>query len=466
MRLALDRTARRLGGGAVLVAGSPLTVFRLGPAGQRVLDAIARGEDLPATALPLVDRLLDTGAAHPRPSGGRFTEDDVTVVMPVFGHDPSEALAALSPLRHVVVVDDASDPPVDGRGRLVLHHHVNQGPAAARTSGVATVRTALVAFVDADCQPAPGWLAPLLAHFDDDRVALAAPRILGTAQGGLLARYDAVRGPLDLGPAEGRIAPGTRVPYVPAAALLVRVDALRAVGGFDPAMRVGEDVDLVWRLVEQGWRARYEPRSVVAHRPRSSLRAFAGQRFAYGRSAAALDQRHPGAVAPAMVSPWAAGAWSLAALGHPWAGAAVGLAPAVGLRRTLPAMAGRDALAARLAALGLVRAGEQLASAVTRVWWPPALLAALAVRRLRAPLLAAAVVPGLVDWARRPSGIDPLRYLGLRLLDDAAYGAGVWAGAWAAREAGALSPRRRPARPAAASRPSAPPVCLDQGPTG
>ena len=225
------------------------------------------------------------------------------------------------------------------------------------------------------------------------------------------------------------------------------------VGGFDPSLRVGEDVDLVWRLVDAGWRARYEPQSVVGHRPRATLAALLRQRFGYGRSAGALDRRHPGAVAPVVTGPAAAGGWALAGACHPMAGALLGLTPALAVRRALPAVHGRDALALRLAALGLLRAGEQLASAVTRIWWPVALPAALGVRRLRRPLLAAALLPVVIDWSRTVGAapvarLDPVRYLGLRLLDDAAYGAGVWVGAVRARTPRVLLPRF-------ASRPSA-----------
>jgi hypothetical protein len=184
----------------------------------------------------------------------------------------------------------------------------------------------------------------------------------------------------------------------------------------------------------------------VAHEARSTVAAMARQRFAYGRSAAALHERHPGAVSPAIVGWWPATGWAAAAAGHPFVGAALSMVPAARLRRTLPAMSGRDLLAAELAALGAVRAGEQLASAVTRVWWPAALVAAIAVRRLRLPLAVAALVPALVDWVREPGGLDPVRYLALRVVDDAAYGAGVWAGAWRARDAAPLLPRARPAR--------------------
>ena len=40
----------------------------------------------------------------------------------------------------------------------------------------------------------------------------------------------------------------------------------------------------------------------------------------------------------------------------------------------------------------------------------------------------AAVVPPLVDWWQGDRQLDPLRYTALRLIDDLAYGAGVWAG--------------------------------------
>ena len=61
-------------------------------------------------------------------------------------------------------------------------------------------------------------------------------------------------------------------------------------------------------------------------------------------------------------------------------------------------------------------------------------------------MLAAALVPVVIDWSRTvgasPSGrLDPVRYLGLRLLDDAAYGAGVWVGAGRARTARVVLPR-------------------------
>jgi hypothetical protein len=91
--------------------------------------------------------------------------------------------------------------------------------------------------------------------------------------------------------------------------------------------------------------------------------------------------------------------------------------------------------------VGFLRAGQQLASVLTRIWWPASLLAAVIAPRLRVTIVAAATIPALLDWMADGPCLDPLRYLGLWLLDDVAYGAGVWSGAWSGRDLGALVPR-------------------------
>jgi mycofactocin glycosyltransferase len=196
----------------------------------------------------------------------------------------------------------------------------------------------------------------------------------------------------------------------------------------------------VWRLDESGLRVRYEPASQVRHRPRPTLRSWLAQRVGYGRSAADLARRHPGAVAPVAVSGWSAAVWALVGLGHPALGVGVGMATAGALARKLQALDHPVQESLQLAGLGHAFAGRLLASAVTRVWWPLLVPLALVSRRVRRLLLAAAVLPALVDWVRTRPAIDPVRYLGLRLLDDVAYGVGVWRGAIEARTIEPLLP--------------------------
>ena len=441
-RYALDDSARRVDDGTVLIGGSPLSIFRLSDAGARVLERLIVGEPPPRGSERLTERLLDAGAIHPRPDHGPFTVADVTVVIPVRDADVSAVLGTLGPVGAVVIVDDASETPIRTSGATVIRRAINGGPAAARNTGLAAVTTPLVAFVDADCRPEPGWLEPLLAHFADDQVGAVAPRVTSPAHRGapLLARYESVRSPLDLGPTEGRVRAGTRVSYVPSAALVARVDVLLASGGFDEDLRHGEDVDLVWRLDEHGIRVRYEPAAVVHHRPRPTLRAWLAQRAGYGRSAASLARRHRGAVPPVAVSGWSAVVWALVGVGQPIAGMAVGIATAGALARKLEALDHPVQESLQLAGVGHLFAGRLLANAITRVWWPLLLPLALVSKRVRRIWLAAAVVPALVDWVRTRPAIDPVRYVVLRLLDDAAYGVGVWRGAIESRTAEPLVP--------------------------
>jgi mycofactocin system glycosyltransferase len=301
----------------------------------------------------------------------------------------------------------------------------------------------LVAFIDSDCVPRPGWLAPLLRHFGDPAVGAAAPRITAhpaDRPGGWLARYEEIRSALDMGPAESIVRPGAPVPYVPAAALVVRRTAAGA--GFAEDMQVGEDVDFVWRIAASGWQVRYEPASAVAHQHRVELPEWFARRRDYGTSAAPLELRHPGTVPAVAMSGWSALAWAAAVLRHPGAGAAItGGTTAVLARRLAPYTADAWPVAREMAAGGTVAAGRLLGTALIRAWWPVTLPAAIAVRRLRVPLAGLALAAPVIEWRERRPAMDPVRYCAARLLDDVAYCSGLWRGCIRHRTARPLAPR-------------------------
>jgi mycofactocin system glycosyltransferase len=217
------------------------------------------------------------------------------------------------------------------------------------------------------------------------------------------------------------------VPFVPTAAVVVRRSALEDAGGFDETMPVGEDVDLVWRLGAAGWTVRYEPSAQVAHPARPTAGAWVRQRFVYGTSAAPLARRHGAAVAPLAVSPWTAAAWALVGAGAWRTGGAVAGASTALLAPRLRSLRHPWREAVHLAGLGHLYAGRLVADAVRRVWWPVVLVAAPRSRRVRRAG-AAALVPLLVEWWQERPGVDPIRWLAVRLTDDLAYGAGVWVG--------------------------------------
>jgi mycofactocin system glycosyltransferase len=399
VRLRVDGSWQRFD--RTVLAGSPLRLFRLTSGGAAVAEQIEAGGEVDRSTL--TDRLTDAGAAHPvRPSldTPRFGLEDVSVVTPQLGgvaHDDGR-----------ITVDDGSRPPIDG-ARLRLD--ANQGPAAARNAARPLITTPLVAFLDADVTTSGSdWVGELLWHFDDPRVALVAPRVSGE-----------LRSPLDLGDQPARVSAGTRVSYVPGAALLVRVDALDAIGGFDERLRFGEDVDLVWRLDEAGWHCRYDPAVTVWHEPRATWRGRLRQHAGYGTSAAPLAMRHPTALSPLHVNGWTAATWLLALLGRPVAAVALGAGSSAALIRTLPDVPARASFG--LAARGHLLAGQQIAQAARRVWWPMLAVVALWSRRARWW----AVVAMLCDAGRTPT--------------DLAYGWGVWSGMWRLRTPAPIVPR-------------------------
>ena len=392
--------------GNVLLAGSPLTVFRVTAAGGRVLDAIERNE-LVATS-PLVDRLLETGAIHPVPEqSSKLSLEDVTVVTPQLG--------GVGTADGRIVVDDGSEPPVLG---AQLRLDQNGGPAAARNAARPLIDTELIAFVDDDVDllndvGIGSWLDALLPHFDDPNVGLVAPRVTGE-----------VGSPLDLGDQPARIRSGTRVSYVPAAALVIRTAAFDAIGGFDEQLRFGEDVDLVWRLDQARWRCRYEPSSTVWHDPRRTLIERVRQHAQYGSSAAPLALRHPGQLSPMHSSGWTAGVWAAALGGHPAIACGLAVSTALRLAPKLPGVPTVHSF--RLTMSGHLRAGQQFAAAIRRVWWPIVVVGSLFSRRFR--------LAALVSIVASPSTATT----------DVAYGWGVWSGIIRTRNINPLLPRWRP----------------------
>ena len=412
LRLTRDGGTRVLRDGRVLVGGAPLRMLRLSKAGAGLVSGWFAGKPVEDAHRGLAHRLVAAGIAHPSYQDTGLSVADVTVVVPVRDHPVAVPGA--------VVVDDGSTVPVAG---AAVRHPEPRGPAAARNAGWRLATTELVAFVDADVRLTPGWLDPILPHFSDPDVAAVAPRVCSSAGPGLLARYEAVASSLDLGGAQAQVRPGGVVSYVPSAALVVRRSVLARLDGFDETMRFGEDVDLVWRIVDAGLSVRDEPRSTVEHAPRSSWTGWVRQRFEYGTSAAPLALRHGRAVAPVRMSVWSALSWLAVASGRPRTGIALALATAALLPVKLRRAGLPRAELVRLAVTGHWYAGRLLADAVTRSWWPMSL--ALPWFRRGRWVLAAALARHLPAQG----GIDPARWVLLRAADDLAYGAGVWWGA-------------------------------------
>lgn len=493
-------------GADVLFGGSPARLLRLNAAGQRALAELRRGVVGSAASGVLARRLTDAGIAHPRPlsagppgalsagpPAGQVGE--VTVVIPVRDRagELDRCLSSLGTGYRVIVVDDGSLDTVavaglcERHGAALVRRERSGGPGPARNDGLAAAATPLVAFLDSDIAAGPGWIAELSAHFADPLVGAVAPRVLAIAGPGSSGRYLGARGPLDLGPLEGRVLPLTRLAYVPTAALLVRRAAIIAgaappagaaapapCGPFDPGLRYGEDVDLVWRMTGAGWRVRYDPAVTVRHVEPDGWGRLLARRFRYGTSAAPLERRHPGQVPPLILQAWPAVAAGALLAGRPVTAAAAygaGTGQVVRLLRRwdVPPRGVLRPMAGSVAQtwLGIGRWSIQYAlpAVAAGLIWPGGKTRRTRLAR-RLALASLLTGPPAAEWLkRRPEGLGPLPYALGYLADEAAYGAGVYRGAATERLITPLLPRLA-WRPLAKPLRSSGPAPRDSGPAG
>ncbi|WP_033280415.1 mycofactocin biosynthesis glycosyltransferase MftF [Streptomyces sp. NRRL F-525] len=448
----LDRHTRIVDGGRALVGGFPTRLIRLTARAQRLFAGRTLCVRDAAGAL-LADRLLDLGMANPvvgslpSPADPRYT-----VVVPVRDRPRqlSRLLSSVGEDHRVIVVDDASRHPeavaavVAEHGASLVPLTTNVGPAGARNAGLRLVTTPFVVFVDSDIVLAPDTVPTLLRHFADPAVAMAVPRITGlpSAAPSWIERYENARSSLDLGAHPAGVRPGSPVSWASTACVVARVDAL--ADGFDELMRVGEDVDLCWRLLEQGRRVRYEPAAEAAHEHRARLGDWLLRKAVYGTGAQPLAERHPRFIAPAVFAPWSA-AFVTALLAQrrwsaPVAGAVlVGVTVRIG--RKLDGTRYPHRLAARLTANGALAALAQTSALLNRHWWPLTVVGCVASRRVRRAAAVAALADIALEYRRDRARLDAVRYGVARRLDDLAYGAGVWLSALKGRSTAALRPR-------------------------
>jgi GT2 family glycosyltransferase len=133
------------------------------------------------------------------------------------------------------------------------------GAAAARNAAAAAARASVLAFLDSDVVPDPGWLAAGLQ-------VLVGEGRTGAVEGATVVRDRAGIGPFTH---QTENLAGGRFP---ACNLFVRRQAFEDVGGFDVGFAGAgfpfrEDSDFAFRLLDRGWLIPFAAHAVVDHPP-------------------------------------------------------------------------------------------------------------------------------------------------------------------------------------------------------
>jgi glycosyltransferase involved in cell wall biosynthesis len=179
----------------------------------------------------------------------------VSVIIPAFNCETflPEAVESVREQSYqsleIIIVDDGS---TDGTPCLIeslgtgikTSRQTNQGPAAARNSGLALAKGEFIAFLDADDLWTAGKIEQQLEHFTGEpqtQVVVGATQRVRAARSNNVAR---------VGPGLEPVGPVWMLFSL--GATLIRREVFDEVGWFDVSLRQGEDVDWFMRAREAG----------------------------------------------------------------------------------------------------------------------------------------------------------------------------------------------------------------------
>lgn len=184
---------------------------------------------------------------------------EVSVVIPAYnrahciGRAVASALADQGhPIREILVVDDGSSDGLAAALRefgdqvRLIRHDTNQGPAAARNTGIAEARGTHIAFLDSDDVWKPGKLGRQITFMADHGLECSCTGFELLAKGAGQPEIAWRPYPTILG--YGDVIWGCYVS--PGSTLVARRDLLRAVAGYRSTYRRYEDWDLLLRMVK------------------------------------------------------------------------------------------------------------------------------------------------------------------------------------------------------------------------
>ena len=156
----------------------------------------------------------------------------------------------------------------------------NLGFAGGYNAGLAQVEAQIYVLLNSDVRVTPGWIPPVLAMMEDEGFVACQPKIRNDSDPDLFEYAGAAGGFLDrdgFAFCAGRMFEvfesdaaqydaNREVFWASGAALFIRSDAYRAVGGLDPDFFAHmEEIDLCWRLKNRGHRIGVCGGSVVFH---------------------------------------------------------------------------------------------------------------------------------------------------------------------------------------------------------
>jgi glycosyltransferase involved in cell wall biosynthesis len=248
---------------------------------------------------PALAEVAGVYAGDPRPKLARYPRVSVVVCSYNGGRTLDGCLKSLQrvdyPDYEVILVNDGSSDDVPDIAAqyepwLRVHHQENQGLSAARNVGMDLAEGEIIAYTDDDCFVDEDWLYYLVSKLlETEASGVGGPNFLPEKDGPVAACVSASPGtPAHI------LLDDTVAEHVPGCNMAFWAHRLRSIKGFDPVYRAaGDDVDVCWRLQDQGDFIVYAPAAMVWHHRRATVEDYLKQQRGYGIAEALLKRKHP-----------------------------------------------------------------------------------------------------------------------------------------------------------------------------
>jgi hypothetical protein len=193
----------------------------------------------------------------------------------------------------VVVCNDGSDDDTLAKAKrfpFTVLDLPRGGLSRARNAGIAAATGDIVAFLDADAVCHPQWPWFLALSFEDPMVSAVGGPNLPVPDAGLIERAVA----LSPGAPTEVLIGDDRAEHIAGCNMAFRQSVIAGIDGFDPTYTAaGDDVDVCWKLLDEGHRIGFNPAAQVTHHRRGTVPGYLRQQRGYGRAEKLLSAAHP-----------------------------------------------------------------------------------------------------------------------------------------------------------------------------
>lgn len=216
----------------------------------------------------------------------------ISVIVPAYNAEKTigQCLQSLLHQRYtgayeVIVVDDGS---TDGtaaacpEGVRVIRQS-NTGPAGARNRGAQEAQGEIILFTDSDCDPQPDWIEEMVKPFREHPEIIGVKGVYGTRQKEIVARFVQV----EYEDKYRKMMKERYIDFIDTYSAAFKKDVFLAAKGYDLSFPVAcaEDVELSYRLANQGCKMLFTPHALVYHIHPDTLGSYLRKKykFAYWR---------------------------------------------------------------------------------------------------------------------------------------------------------------------------------------